>query len=398
MKFAAFLLLVLLSPVASGQGAPRLCSMDAALLQQSRARLKPDDAAFAALRRDAARALKAEPFSVTRKERTAPSGDKHDYLSFAPYWWPDPTRAEGLPYIRRDGETNPDNKRGTDANAIGAMADAVESLALTFYFSGEARYAEGAARLIRAWFLDPPTRMNPHMRYAQAIPGRNDGRGAGLIESRHFIRAADAAGLLGASRAWTENDRQALAAWFREFADWMQTSPNGKDEAKAENNHGSWCAAQLACFAWFTGDQALARRTVEGARARIARQIEADGRQPRELQRTRGLWYSGFNLEALLILAEMGRHTGMDLYHFQSKDGRGIRRAVDYLAPYADPARPWPHRQINERESARRELAYVLRRAGIAYREPKYETRLMKHLAAEAAEERWQLAWPAAGR
>ena len=370
--------------------------MDAELLQQSKARLKPDDAAFVALQRDAAKALKIEPFSVTRKDRTPPSGDKHDYLSLAPYWWPDPKIAGGLPYIRRDGETNPDSKRGTDANAIGAMADAVETLAMAWYFSGKEKYAEGAARLIRAWFLDPATRMNPNLRYAQAIPGRNDGRGAGLIESRHFIKVVDAAGLLRASRAWTENDKQALTRWFREFAGWMQTSPNGKDEANAKNNHGSWYAAQLACFALFTGDKELARKTVEGARVRIARQIEPDGKQPEELQRTRGLWYSGFNLEALMILAEAGKRTGIDLYNFQSKDGRGIRRGVEYLAPYADTARPWPHRQINEMESARRELAYVLRRASIAYREPKYEALLAKHLAAEAAQERWQLSWPPA--
>jgi hypothetical protein len=395
MKLVAYLLLALLFHPASGQTKPRLCSMDAELLQQFKARLKPDDAAFVALRRDAAKALKIEPFSVMRKDRTPPSGDKHDYLSLAPYWWPDPKIAGGLPYIRRDGETNPDNKRSTDADAIGAMADAVETLAVAYFFSGEKKHAEGAARLMRAWFLDPATRMNPHLRYAQAIPGRNDGRGAGLIESRHFIKVVDAAGLLGASRAWTENDARALAAWFREFINWMQSSPNGKDEAKARNNHGSWYAAQLACFALFTGDEELARKTVEGARVRIVWQIEPDGKQPEELQRTRGLWYSGFNLEALMILAEAGKRTGIDLYNFQSKDGRGIRRAVEYLAPYADPARPWPHRQINEMESARRELAYVLRRASIAYREPKYERWLAKHLAAEAARERWQLPWPA---
>ena len=86
------------------------------------------------------------------------------------------------------------------------MAGAVETLAIAYYFTGEERYAERAALLIRVWFLDPATKMNPHFRYAQAIPGHNDGRGAGLIESRHFIKVVDAAGLLGGSRAWTDKD------------------------------------------------------------------------------------------------------------------------------------------------------------------------------------------------
>jgi hypothetical protein len=398
MKLATTLSLVLfLVPSAiAWQGGPRLCSLDAERLRQARSRL--NDAALRpameALLREADKALKAGPFSVMRKERVAPGGDKHDYLSLAPYWWPDPKSKDGLPYIRRDGETNPDSKSGTDAPVIVEMAGAVETLAIAYYFTGEERYAERAALFIRAWFLDPATKMNPNFRYAQAIPGHNDGRGAGLIESRHFIKVVDAAGLLGGSRAWTDKDGRALAAWFREFVDWMRTSPNGKDEAQARNNHGSWYAAQLACFALFIDDRELARGTAEAARERIAWQIEPDGKQPQELQRTRALGYSAFNLVALMTLAEAGKRVGVDLYAYQTKDGRGVRRALDYLTPYADAASEWPHQQINEMENARRDLAYLLRRASIAYREAQYEELLARHLAGAAAQQRWQLLWP----
>jgi Alginate lyase len=398
MKLATSLSLVLFlaSSDLAWQGEPRLCSLDAERLRQARSRstdaaMRP---AMDTLRHDADNALKAGPFSVMRKERMPPGGDKHDYLSLAPYWWPDPKSKEGLPYIRRDGETNPDSKRGTDAPVIAAMAGAVETLAIAYYFTGEERYAERASLLIRAWFLDPATKMNPNFRYAQAIPGHNDGRGAGLIESRHFIKVVDAAGLLGGSRAWTDKDAQALTAWFREFVGWMRTSPNGKDESQAKNNHGSWYATQLACYALFIGDKELARKTAEAARDRIAWQIEPDGKQPQELQRTRALGYSAFNLVALMTLAEAGIQVGVDLYAYQTKDGRGIRRALDYLAPYADASREWPHQQINEMENARRDLAYLLRRASIAYREAQYEELLDKHLAAAAAQQRWQLLWP----
>ena len=396
MKIGLSLILFLVSSAAALQASSRLCSLDAGRLRQAKshlteATLRP---AMEALRRDANLALKAGPFSVTQKERMPPGGDKHDYLSLAPYWWPDPKGKDGLPYIRRDGETNPDNKRGTDAPVIVEMATAVETLAIAYYFTGEDRYAERAALLIRAWFLDPSTMMNPNFRYAQAVPGHNDGRGAGLIESRHFIKVVDAVGLLGGSRAWTEKDERALAAWFREFVNWMQTSPNGKDEARAKNNHGSWYAAQLACYALFIGDRDLARKTAEAARDRIAWQIEPDGKQPQELQRTRALGYSAFNLVALMTLAEAGKQAGVDLYGYQTKDGRDIRRALDYITPYADAAREWPHQQINEMENARRDLAYLLRRASIAFREAKYEELSEKYLANEVTQQRWQLLWP----
>jgi hypothetical protein len=388
------LLLLFAASALAWQTKPRVCSLDADLLQKSKARLNAKDAAFVALRREADKALKAGPFSVTQKERTPPSGDKHDYLSLAPYWWPDPKSKDGLPYIRRDGEVFPDSKRGTDAPLIGAMAGAVETLALAYYLTGEERYAERAALLVRAWFLDPATRMNPNFRYAQAVLGHNEGRGAGLIESRNFIKVVDAVGLLDGARAWTEKDQQALVAWFRAYVNWMQTSPNGKDEAKAKNNHGSWYAAQLACFALFSGDKELARQTAEAARARIAAQVEPDGKQPAELERTRALGYSAFNLVALMMLAEAGKQVGVDLYAYQTKDGRSIRRALDYLVPYADPAQKWPHQQINNEESARADLAYLLRRAAIAFREPKYEELLTKHLAKEVERSQWQLLWP----
>ncbi len=388
------LFLLLATSALAWQTKPHVCSLDADLLQKSKAQLSAKNAAFVALRHAADQALKAGPFSVTQKERTPPSGDKHDYLSLAPYWWPDPKSKDGLPYVRRDGEVFPDSKRGTDANVIGAMAGAVEALAITYYFTGEERYARQAALLIRTWFLDPATKMNPNFSYAQAVLGHNEGRGAGLIESRHFIKIVDAVGLLNGSSAWTEKDQQALIVWFREFVNWMQTSPNGKDEAKAKNNHGSWYAAQLACFALFIGDKELARQTAEAARARIAWQVELDGKQPAELTRTRTLGYSAFNLVALLTLAEAGKQVGVDLYSYQTKDGRSIRRALDYIAPFADPAQKWPHEQINNLENARADLAYLLHRAAIAFREPKYEDLLTKHLAKEAEQSPWQLLWP----
>ncbi len=400
MKIAVSLSLILLCAASSPvwQAKPRLCSLDAELLRQAKSRLTAKDAALRpaldALRSDAEKALRAGPFSVTQKDRTPPSGDKHDYLSLAPYWWPDPKSKDGLPYIRRDGETNPDSRRGVDSPLLGAMAGAVEALSLAYYFTGEERYAERAALLIRAWFLNAETKMNSNFRYAQAVPGHNDGRGAGLIESRHFIRIVDSVGLIGGSRAWTDKDEKALVAWFREFANWMQTSPNGKDEAAAKNNHGSWYAAQLACYALFVGDRELARKTAEAAKSRIAQQIESDGKQPEELRRTRTLGYSVFNLAALMTLAEAGKQVGVDLSGYQTKDGRSIRRALDYVAPYADPARAWPHEQINNLENARAELAYLLRRAAIAFREPKYEQLLTKHLANTSAQQRWQLLWP----
>ncbi|HEX4946408.1 MAG TPA: alginate lyase family protein [Blastocatellia bacterium] len=372
----------------TAQSLPRVFALDPAKLHQTKARIAKQNAAvmkaLTQLRHDADKAMHEGPFTVTAKQRVPPSGDKHDYLTLAPYWWPDPTKPDGLPYIRRDGETNPESKRDTDNPRLVAMAETVETLAQAYYFTNEAKYAERAALLLRVWFIDKATKMNPHYEYAQAVMGRNNGRGAGLIDARRLIQVVDAVGLLAGSRAWTAQDQQALQAWFRAFVQWLQTSANGKEEVKARNNHGTWFAAELAAFALFIGDEALARQTVEAVKARIAWQIEPDGRQPLELERTRALSYSLFNLQALLTVATMGEKVGVDLWQYEIKDGRSLRRALEYLAPFAFGAKEWPHKQITQ--WSLEDYFTLLRRAAGKYPDERFRALLAKVPAVNPAD------------
>src|ERR1041385_7936420 len=261
--------------------------LDATQLQISRRAVRNGDArvaaAWARLKSEAQKALAAGPFTVLDKGVTPPSGDKHDYMSQAPYFWPDPNRPCGLPYIRRDGERNPEINKITDHKTIDDLENAVETLSLAYYLSGEEAYATKAVQLLRAFFLAPATRMNPNLEYAQFIPGVNTGRGIGLIETRGFTRIVDAAGLLEGSKTLTADDERGLKDWFGKFLQWMLDSKNGREESAAKNNHGTYYDVQLTSFALFVGRNDLARQTLETAKQkRIAAQIEPDGRQPLE--------------------------------------------------------------------------------------------------------------------
>ena len=340
------------APTSAAESTPRVFLLDAARLDEARRAIADGDQALAAARaeldRRAQDALKAGPYSVVSKDSLPPSGDKHDYMSLAPYWWPNPDTPDGLPYIRRDGERNPEIYKIRNRLDLGELADAIETLSLAYYFTGTDAYAQRAALLIHSWFIDPATRMNPHLRYGQAIRGVNDGRAAGLIETRAFTRVADSIGLLAGSRHWNAEDQQAMTAWFAAYLDWMQTSDIGREESDSENNHGTFYDVQVASYALFLDRPEAARKVVEAAKEkRIALQIESDGSQPLELERTKAFSYSVGNLAGLMSLARLGEHVGVDLWRYETADGRSIRRALDYLTPYGLGEKKWPYQQIN---------------------------------------------------
>jgi len=317
------------------------------------------------------RAMTEGPFSVMDKPVVPPSGDKHDYMSRATYFWPDPSKPDGLPYIRHDGQTNPENRKITDHEEFGRMSEASRALALAWYFTGNADYANRAALLLRTWFLDPATKMNPNLEFAQAIMGVNTGRGIGIIDTRPLVDAVDAIGLLAGSTAWTATDDKGLHDWFTQYLHWMRTSKNGMDEDAAKNNHGNWYDVQVTSMELFLGDRKEAIDTLESVKTRrITVQIEPDGREPLELARTKAWGYSNMSLEALCKLATFGDEVGVDLWNFKTADGRSIRAAIDFLEPYAAGPKKWDYQEIAGFHA--NALEPTLLRAAAAYHDPKY--------------------------
>jgi hypothetical protein len=379
-SFIACLLFIAAQPPSDAK--PKVFLLNTKLLEHERqiARAGGKSSDLVQLRRaEADKAMSAGPFSVMQKNAIPPSGDKHDYMSLAPYFWPNPDTPNHLPYVRRDGERNPEIKGISDHDEMGKMSSVVRALALGYYFTGNEDYAARAAFLLHTWFLDPSTKMNPNLQFAQGIRGVTTGRGIGIIDSHGLTEVVDAVGLLEGSKNWTRADEDGLKQWFSNFLNWLRTSQNGKDESNAKNNHGSFYDVQAMDYALFVGRRDIAEDIARNAGGkRIALQIEPDGRQPLELARTKSFGYSCFNLRALTELATLSEHVGVDLWHFQTTDGRSIRRALDFLLPYALGEKPWPYKQIDGFHPE--ELVDPLLAAESAYKDPKYAAAASKLL------------------
>ena len=327
--------------------------------------------AFRRLTKEADYALNLPLYSVTQKNVLPPSGDKNDYMSLAPYWWPDTSKPDGMPYIRRDGIRNPESEEGRfDRHRLGLMTDDVITLTLAWFFTGEEKYAEKASILLENWFTDPATRVNPNLTYAQSIPGILDGRGIGIIDTRRYIEIIDAITILERSHSWNSRKSKRLQEWFSEYLYWLVNSDHGKDERAKKNNHGTWYDLQIVCYANFTGNHELARKIIrQSGPERIDIQIDSLGRQEFELVRTRSFSYSVFNLEALINLGRMGEMIGEENWGDASHASK-VKSACDFLFSYTEKMEDWPYEQITPVEWSR--LLPLIKEAGRLFKTNEY--------------------------
>ncbi|MDB5297447.1 MAG: alginate lyase [Phycisphaerales bacterium] len=292
----------------------------------------------------AAAALAQPPVTITAFPAKLSEGGPNDFYSNGDYWWPDPAKPGGLPYVKRDGETNPENFV-QHRLAIKSLRDSVAALAAAYTLTGEDRYAAAAVPLLRTFFLDERTRMNPNLQFAQAIPGVSPGRGIGIIDALHLIEVPVAVRAIEGSKAFPPDVAASLRKWFGGLADWMVTSKNGRDEASAKNNHAVAFYLQLAVYADFVGDAAkLAECRRQYKEVFVGRQMAADGGFPLELARTKPYGYSIFQLDNMATLCQVLSTPADDLWLYTLPDGRGIRKAVAFLYPYLADKSKWPHK------------------------------------------------------
>jgi hypothetical protein len=308
-----------------------------------------DDVYALVVRADRARILNAaqgflaeKPLTVTSAHSERSAGGLHDYFSEGDYWWPDPENPGGA-YVRRDGFSNPDNfvKHRDVLMRLSVLAP---TLAAAWRLTKDKRYSACFMKHLRAWFVDPVTRMNPNLEYAQAISGVTPGRGIGVIDTLQLVEVVRALRLLEVEGGIGREDADAVREWFAVYVNWMATSKNGTDEEKAKNNHGTCWVLQVAEFSQFTRRDDLRKLCVERFKTLIVPdQIAKDGSLPLELERTKPYSYSLFDADVLSGICQSLSTQVDDLWGFKGANGAGVGEVVGFLFPYIADKSKWPY-------------------------------------------------------
>ena len=322
--------------------------------------------------------LSIKPFSVVHKTGVPPSKNKHDYMSIGPYWWPNSNTENGLPYIRKDGEINPESRNDfTDYVEKNNFLSALKTLTKAYKISNKMKYVTKNIELIQAWFLDEKTKMNPNVNYGQYVPGKSEGRCFGIIEFGGITAVLQFLELAKDKKNLDKKTEQGMFQWFTEYSYWLKNSKLGKEEATRKNNHGTHYDVQLLNILLYLNKIDEVKKYLSTiTKARIFSQIEPDGSQPLELARTKSFSYSVMNLHGFLELAELGQKVGVDLWNISSEDGRSIKKAYQYMLPYLTNYKKWEYQQIKDRKHSEEKLIADLKKARQLFKEDDFDEAL----------------------
>lgn len=279
---------------------------------------------------------------ITDAKASHSEGNEHAYYSNGDYWWPNPDTKDGLPYIQRDGETNPHNFNAHRMILRKMRTDSVY-LAAAWRLTKDAEYARHGVQILKEFFLDEETRMDPHLTYAQAIPGICAGRGIGIIDTLHLIDVVFVIDHLHQSGEMQEEVYKGLKAWFASYLGWMLTSANGIEEMNTDNNHAVCFFVQAAAFAMFTENQRITDFCKRHYKEVLLLQMAENGSFPRELLRTKPYNYSIFVMDNMVTLCQILSTPEDCLWTYEAPGGQSIKKGLDFIVPYVLDKSQWPY-------------------------------------------------------
>jgi Alginate lyase len=333
-------------------------------------------------------------------------GSGHDYYS----------EAEG----GAEGGKAPAEAFTAHRDAVLGLGLQVGALAAGQLITGDARFGEHAALLLRVWFVDAATRMSPRMDYGQVVIGavkeqptmrdnvamgttvdanaRLGGSFEGILETLPLVEVAQAVPFLVASGALGEGDAKGVLGWFKEYLRWLTEAQDSGARLAAlardrKDHHGTSWLLQVSAYSLLTApenggpkneDKSMTELRHRFRTVTLRAQITAEGKFPRELSTDAPYRNSLFNLDMLAGICLLLSTRFESVWEYALEDGPGMRAAIAYHFPFIGDRAKWPYRadaaHFNELPSRRESLLL----AAHVYQRPEYAA-LWKTLAPDPA-------------
>ncbi len=301
--------------------------------------------AYKRLIKEADKALSAPNYSVTDKTFIPPGATANDFVSLSSQYFPDENSSDGLPWLKKPGETNPDSKTDkVDRARIKDMANTVYTLSQAYYVSGNEAYAQKASTMLKTWFLITRTRMSPHLQYAQTIPGDDSRSSSGIMDGRLIpLNILDSVNLIRNSEHWTERFDGVMNQWFTQYLTFLTTRKMGQNASKKKDRNGSWYYFQTTALSWYLNDLKTLKKQLKLAKAKMKEQFNADGGLVDEIKRSNSYADSCFNLDGLTAVAVVAEKSGNKFWDLPSKKKSAIGKGLNYMIP-ATVNGQWAHK------------------------------------------------------
>lgn len=323
------------------------------------------------------------PWSVLQKDYTAPAtGNIHDYLSFAPYYWPDCSKAgnttalqpqevwDKCVYVDRDGQFVPDQHIVNDAGHFVALGDAVFYNAMAWSMTRKGTYASNINTWIKTWFVDQNSAQTPNLANAQVVRGvgMNVGTSTGILDFRGMAKIATGIETLrlGHAAGWTQEVDDGFKTWLTSYLSWLKNSTMGIAERELGNNHGTFYINQEAAIHVILQDTPAAIAALDSFFSGVFKgQIDASGEQPLEAKRADPVHYRAYNLAALITNGQIADYLNHTIWNRTTKAGGTIQKATDWAMEQSQYAY-----KSNETPTAVGELDQIVARMATVFGDP----------------------------
>lgn len=272
------------------------------------------------------------PWAVTDKppNSVAPSGDPHDYYNiinnFRPLQMEDGSYDLTAPFIKDKRVPGTylyeDGSEQWDVSRISAMQHNVTVWSLAYYFTEEKKFAKKAVEAIDMWFINPETRMNPHMEYSQVKWNHNITlwKGDGVIEFRGVYFLLDAIRLLQEAGQFTDEQNYQLNEWFSAFLEWLETSDLAIRTMVTPDFFGLYYDLMVSSIAVFVRHDVKAMNYFYNTNSRLRAHVDDEGVFILEKPKTHCEHLTMFALEGWNAMSRIAQSMGVDIWNYHVKD------------------------------------------------------------------------------